>query len=290
MGTGIVSVALLLDGHTALSDVLLWIAIALACVFAVRGARRAATPAGRARLRELSRHADALTTIAGPCVIGTRLVIGGHRWPGIAVLVAAVPAWSALLPTVLRAMPRRLGGGGFLIAVATQSPAVLAATLADRTGAAWLDVAALAFAVAGLALYFVVLARFDRGALRTGLGGHWVAGGALAISTLAVADVVGAEHGAPSAGDRAVVAVLWIAAMAWLVPLVIAELRWPRPQPDPRRWSTIFPLGMYAVMSFAAATVTGWGAAEDFARVETWVAAAAWAALALAGAAHVLMR
>jgi Voltage-dependent anion channel len=281
MGTGIVSVALLLDGQGAASAALLWIGLALAAAFAARGLALVATPAGRERLRAAATRPDALTAIAGPCVVASRLAAGGHRWPAVPVLAAAVVAWAALVPRVAGALPSRVSGDAFLLAVATQSPAVLAAGL----GPLWLTGAALAAALAGLVLYAAVLARFDPRTLVRGRGAHWVAGGALAIGTLAVARVAQAEGWAHGAG-RVAVAALWLAAMAWFVPLVAAELRWPRLAPDPRRWATVFPLGMYAAMSFAVSGVTGWAAPLAFARVETWVAAAAWAALAVAGAAH----
>jgi hypothetical protein len=290
MGTGIVSVALLFDGATAPSVALLWIALALCAALAISGLRLAATAAGRARLRAAAAHPEALTAIAGPCVVAARLVAGGHRWPAVPVLAVAVAAWIALVPRIARTLPARAGGLAFLLAVATQSPAVVAAVLAQAGGPRWLDAVALAFALAGLALYALVLARFDLRELAHGRGAHWVAGGALAIAGLAVADLVRAQDGPQGAHGavRAGVVALWLAAMAWLVPLVAAELRWPRLAPDPRRWATVFPLGMYAAMSFAVSGVTGWAAPRAFARVETWVAAAAWAALAGAGAAHAL--
>jgi tellurite resistance protein TehA-like permease len=182
--------------------------------------------------------------------------------------------------------PRR---GGRVLDVGTGT-GVVAAVLADAGGPHILRAVALAFALAGLALYAAVLARFDPRELAHGRGAHWIAGGALAIGALAVADLVRAQDAPLGAHGvvRAAVIALWVAAMAWLVPLVAAELRWPRLAPDPRRWATVFPLGMYAAMSFAVSGVTGWAAPRAFARVETWVAAAAWAALAFAGAAHAM--
>jgi hypothetical protein len=48
--------------------------------------------------------------------------------------------------------------------------------------------------------------------------------------------------------DAAVV--LWIATMLWLPLLLLAEVLRPRLQYDVRRWSTVFPFGMYAACSF----------------------------------------
>jgi len=56
-----------------------------------------------------------------------------------------------------------------------------------------------------------------------------------------------------------------------------SEIVRPRLRFAARRWSTVFPLGMYAVCSFAVG-----GRLVDFARAWVWVALAAWA-IATAG-------
>jgi Voltage-dependent anion channel len=43
-----------------------------------------------------------------------------------------------------------------------------------------------------------------------------------------------------------------------------------------RRWSTVFPVGMYAACSFVVGTAVHAGAIHDFARIWTWVAAVVW--------------
>jgi tellurite resistance protein TehA-like permease len=60
--------------------------------------------------------------------------------------------------------------------------------------------------------------------------------------------------------------------MAWLIPLVISELIRPRLRYDVLRWATVFPVGMYAVCSFAVGQVTGLGGITDFARIWTPIA------------------
>jgi hypothetical protein len=49
-----------------------------------------------------------------------------------------------------------------------------------------------------------------------------------------------------------------------------------------RRWSTVFPVGLYAACSFVVGTVAGVPAVTDFAKVWVWVALAVW--LVVAGA------
>ena len=222
MGTGIVSVALELDGARAASDALLAVALALALVLAAQVAIALRTD--RARVAQEIASPAGLTIVAALCVLGTRLRQAGH--PGVAtvLLVAAVAVWGPVLVAVLRRWRRPVGGDGFLISVATQAIAVLCAAL----GA---GVPALAALVAGLALYAWAAAAFDRAEIRSGRGDQWIAGGALAIAALAAATTATA-FGAEPPGDALDTAafVLWLLAMAWL-PVLIAG----RGRPPARR-------------------------------------------------------
>jgi hypothetical protein len=60
--------------------------------------------------------------------------------------------------------------------------------------------------------------------------------------------------------------------MLWLPILLVAEARWPRTTYDVGRWSTVFPVGMYAACSFVVGAVASAPAITDFARVWVWVA------------------
>jgi tellurite resistance protein TehA-like permease len=68
--------------------------------------------------------------------------------------------------------------------------------------------------------------------------------------------------------------------VAWCVVLLAAEIVWPRPRFDVRRWSTVFPLGM------TAATMLSVGSAVDVSWLRTpgqvvlWIAVAAWLVVA----------
>ncbi len=79
---------------------------------------------------------------------------------------------------------------------------------------------------------------------------------------------------------RPVAVVVWAAAMTWLPVLVVAEVRHPRLRYDVRRWSTVFPLGMYAAMSLTVGSVEELDWMEGFGRAWTWVALAGWAVVA----------
>jgi tellurite resistance protein TehA-like permease len=92
-----------------------------------------------------------------------------------------------------------------------------------------------------------------------------------------------------AAGDvlatlKVVLLVLWIVAMLWLAVLVAAEVRFPRLGFDARRWSTVFPVGMYAACSFSAGSALRDGSLTHFAQIWVWVSLAVWALVTLASA------
>jgi hypothetical protein len=98
-----------------------------------------------------------------------------------------------LLFLVVRRWRRRMPGAVFLGCVATQGPAVLGATLARAVRTPWPAHLALMFFWLGHALYAAaVLLRLATG--RPGLR-RPVGGGALAISALAVAELLKADKG-----------------------------------------------------------------------------------------------
>ncbi len=280
MGTGIVSVALFLDGHETLSRILLVIAaivwVALGVVLADRVLR------DRAHFRRESHSPAALTGVAGTGVLGVRLVLlGAWDWAGITLLLIALVLWLVLLPPVLRKWAVPTIGASFLVTVSTESIALLAAVLALSERADWLLDAALVPFVLGLVFYVFVLARFDFRQLAVGRGDHWVSGGALAISTVVAGRITIAaktlglfvgQHGT----FQDVALGLWVVTILWLPVLVAAEMLYPRLQYDVRRWSTVFPVGMYAACSFVVGKAATESGITEFARVWVWVAVVVW--------------
>jgi hypothetical protein len=266
MGTGIVSVALAQDRHELLSRVLLVVAASMLAAVAV--ALAALAVSDRVTLRECACVPGALTWIAAADVVGSRLSVLGWQREAAALLVVALLLWLILVPYVLAHWRTPTTGVSFLLVVATESLAVLAARLG-------LGHEALAPLALGLAFYVAVLARFDLRQLAAGSGDHWIAGGALAIAALACA-----RCAQRVGGLQTLTLAVWAAAAAWLPVLLAAELAHPRLRFHELRWSTVFPLGMYSVCSFAAGSVAHVGGLTDFARVWVWVALAAWAVVA----------
>ena len=287
MATGIVSVAMRSDGHDGLSLALLVITAAawmsLGVLFVDRLCR------DRVRWRHEAARPSSLTAVAATAVLGADLTLHGWSWAGWALLAIATALCLVLLGNLARVRTRLSTGAGFLVVVGPQSLAVLAASLADRSGSRWLTVGALLLFAFGIGAYAFVLTRFEFSQLRTGAGDHWVSGGALAISALACAEIgfattVSHTLAAIHEALRIASLVLWGLTMAWLPVLIGAEVGRRRPSYDVRRWATVFPLGMYSVMSFSVGAIAGVAWIVDFARAWAWLALAAWVATTIGAA------
>ena len=279
MGTGIVSIDLSLDGHETISrallilDAVIW--VALAVLLPARAAR------DRTRFRADVRTPAALTSVAGAAVLGTRLTLLGSDRAAAALLVIAFILWAALLVPVLASWQTPTVGVSLVLVVATESLAVLAAALAGLEDARWLLYAGLVPFLLGLGFYAFVISRFEIRQLLIGRGDHWITGGALAISTLAAGRIALAAkslHALASVNEalKVVSLALWALTIAWLPALLAAELLRPRLRYDVRRWSTVFPVGMYAACSFIVGAAAHAPGITDFARVWVWAGVGVW--------------
>lgn len=272
MGCGIVSIDLLVAGQPVLSAILFWLAVAVWVVLAVRWIS-APDCAGREFMSPA-----ALGSVAATSVLGARVAGQGDSAAAAVLLGLALAVLGVMLWPVLRHWTTPTVGGSFLITVAVEGVAGLAAVLAATYRVDWLLYAGTVLFAGGLVGYAVVLWRFDFVSVGTGAGDQWVAGGALAISTLTAAKIAASAAtlrafggGWPAVLDDMALA-LWCGAMAWLIPLVASEFIRPRFRYHVLRWATVFPVGMYAACSFAVGQVTGIGGITDFARLWTPVA------------------
>lgn len=275
MAAGILSVGLHLAGYEPLSLVALALAGALWLVLAADFTARLL--GDRRRFRAEADTPAALTAVAATTVLGTRLSVLGWQAAAAALLVLAAVLWPGLLFTVVRHWRRRMPGVAFLVCVATQGLAVLAAVLAAAGHRDWLARAALACFCLGLLLYAAALARFDFREVAAGAGDHWVAGGALAISALAGSKLTASPvwTGPVHTALRTVTLAALALSLTWYAVLLAAELRHPRPRYDIRRWSTVFPLGMTAAACLSAAEPTGVAWLRPLGTVLLWIAVAA---------------
>jgi tellurite resistance protein TehA-like permease len=285
MGTGIVATALAQDGSAILADTLFALAAATWLWLAASVLQR--TRYDRRGLRDDAASPLALTGVAATAVLGGWLAESGASTVGVILLAAAALLWLGLIVPVLRGCSAPTSGSTLLVPVSTEALAVLCAELGRSTGAKWLVPAALAPFLAGLAFYLVAIARFDLRQLVLARGEHWIAGGALAISSMAAGRIALAAHHAHVLTGlvgalRVLGAVTWVAAIAWLPVLLTAEVLAPRPGYDVRRWSTVFPVGMYAACSFTSGAALRAPAITSFARVWVWIALAVWAGVLVA--------
>ena len=225
---------------------------------------------------------EAGAEVTGTGIVSVALSLDGDETISRILLAIAVMTWALLLGPVLGHWKTPTIGASLVLTVATESLAVLAAIVAVSDRAEWLLVIALVLFVLGLCFYVFVICRFDLRQLAVGYGDHWITGGALAISTLAAGKLLDGARALAILGDgggvlKGVALVLWVLTTFWLPVLLFAEVLHPRLTYDLRRWSTVFPFGMYAACSFVAGAAAHAGAITSFARVWVWIALAVWA-------------
>jgi tellurite resistance protein TehA-like permease len=318
MATGILSIGLRYEELTIASVVLLVIAaVAYLVLVALSVWRLIAYP------RQVGHDFAAphtgfffYTFVAGTDVLAARLAMDtGPALPtallGVSFLVwlvlgYAVP-WAVVIGRQGRQTLSGMDGSWFVWAVASQSIAVLAATLEPGLPPLRdaLSIVAVMFWGVGLILYAiigvaVIVHLLAHGVTPESIGpAYWVSMGAASITVLAGSRIVEMQHTPMVDVTHGLVAggsvVLWSFA-TWLIPVLVAVDWWRhvvRRVPlyyDPSLWSAVFPLGMYAVagIDLAAADrlpLVGW-----FGRVFLWIALAAWAALTAANVGHAVRR
>lgn len=262
MATGILGVGARLEGIDPLADALLGIAcltwLVLATLLGVRAVR-------------------SFALVAGTAVIGADFSLAGYAELALTLWSLAAALWLAVALTV-----RSEAAGSLLTIVATESLAVLAAAL-DRQHEAPLRGVAIGLWALGLALYPFVAGRVVRHSLRKSDFSPtlWIVMGALAISTLAGAEL--SRDGGALSSDVALGT--WTAALV-TIPFLVATELWLRDwRYEVARWSFVFPLGMYGVASHELATAAGLRGLHEVGTAFFWIALAAWA-LAAAGLAR----
>lgn len=284
MASGVLSICFQSLGPTWLSDALLavaalvWLSVAAGCAARWRVGRwpqDAAEP-------------GSLALVAATAALGSRLT--GSAPPALAqaLLTLGVLLWLALLPTVLRHWHTPTVGSAFLVCVATQALAILAAKLSWHGRSAWEAYPAAAALVLGLPLYGLAAYRFDPRQPARGHGSHWVFGGALAISSLATVELLRARahlgaHGWPEPVLRDLAQALWWAAVVAYAALAVAELRWPRPHYDVQRWSTVFPLAVLALASLRMSEVLPAAPLRPLGTALAWLALTVWLVVSTGG-------
>jgi tellurite resistance protein TehA-like permease len=320
MATGIVSIAARLQGWQTLPNVLFAFNVAAWIGLCVLTALRLARHRDR-MLQDLHDHLRGpgfFTVVAGTAVLGSQFAIFEVSLGAALVLAAAAVAlWFVLTYAIFAALTLKedkppldkgINGGWLLAVVATQSLAVLAALLAGRLPQPWrleLNFFALSMWLWGGMLYTWMMSlifyryTFFRLAPDDLTPPYWINMGAMAISTLAGAQLIANAPDAPFLVALAPFlkgfTVLYWATGTWWIPMLLVLGVWRYVvKRFPVRynalyWGAVFPLGMYSAATHRMAQVLQLDFLGGIAPVFLVVALAAWAA-AFAGLVRQLLR
>lgn len=304
MATGIVSVGMLTNGWHLISALLL--AVAVVAYLSLIGLN----------LVRLSRHRSAMaedfadparafgffTFVAATSVLGSRLSQSGFHFISLVLLLVATAAWVVLGYTIpwtavlgeRKTVPLSTANGTWFIwAVASQSIAVLAATLEVELEAwrQWMALLAVFSWSVGVFLYgavgvFVAIRMLAFPFRPSDLTPpYWVAMGATAITVVAsarIVDMASAPMVDATRGLIAGTAVFFWAFGTWLIPPLLLAGLWRHVlhriplRYEATLWSIVFPLGMYGVGAQFLGDVDRLPIVHAIGYAESWVALAAW--------------
>lgn len=308
MATGIVSIGAQLRGFTLLATVLFWLAVGFYLALVALTAWRFV--AHRDRMSEdfhdPARAFGFFTFIAATDVLAAGLVGVGRSGVaavllGVAVLVwlvlGYVIPWTAVLGSDRRPMLDTANGTWFIWVVASQSIAVVAASLEPVYDGLRHELAILAvFAWSVGVVLYAACAVFV--ALRVMLypleprhldPPYWVAMGAVAITIVAGARIVEMKDAPMIDVTRDLVAglsVVFWAFATWLIPVLVAAGFWRHVLHrvplvyQPTLWSMVFPLGMYSVAGIYLGRADRLPVVEAVGTHWFWVALLAWVLVA----------
>jgi tellurite resistance protein TehA-like permease len=318
MATGIIAVGAAQQDLRWLAWTLLWVNaafyVALWVLYLLRLVRF------RARfLDDLTSHQRGpsfLTVVAATNVLGAGFVlIAGWRAVGVVLWFVGIALWAVLFYTVVAALTLRepkpdlasgLNGGWLVLVVGTESVGVLGALLAGGAGRPdILLFVALAACMVGLLLYVVLIGLvcyrwwFFQMTSDQATPTYWINMGALAISTLACANLYLGRRAAPSVAALGpflggMTVLLWAGA-TWWIPFLVVIGAWRHlvqrvpVRYDPQYWSLVFPLGMYGAATFRMETGLGFGFLGWVPKGFLGVALLAWA-LTLIGMGRLVLR
>ena len=283
MATGIVAIAAQLTGLRRVAVGLAWLNVGIFAILWAVTLARAILFSGEF-FRDLIDHKRGpgfFTIVAGTSVLGRQqIIIFDHYGAATALCFLALPLWAGFTYaiftgfTVKEDKPSLAEGihGGWLIAVvATQAVSSLGTLLAHRfplhetemlffSLCMWLCGGMLYIWVISLIFYRYTFFRFLPSDL---MPPYWINMGAMAISTLAGANLIlnasRAEFLMALLPFLKGFTVFFWATATWWIPMLVTLAVWRhaykrfRLAYDPLYWGAVFPLGMYTVSTFQLA-------------------------------------
>jgi len=254
-----------------------------------------------------SRGMGFFTLVAGLATYGTQICLQTDaRWLAVGLLGLSAVLWLVINYGVLAALTTRadkptlehgLNGAWLLVVVAMQSLVVLATMLmahgAFPQARHELAFLALAMWLAGGVLYVWIMAlivlryAFTRMEPEAFTSPYWINMGAVAISTLAGAELV--EHASLSALLAEMLpflkggVVLFWAIASWWIPLLLVLGFWRHVMKDialsydTLHWGGVFPLAMYSICTFHVARIFQLPFASAVSQLFMGLATVAWA-------------
>lgn len=320
MATGIVALATYLHGLSLVPTILFWLnAFFFAVLVGATGVRIVRYPSAfAADLRSHSRGVGFFTMVAASGVFGSQLVLqmkamslAAFFWIAAAVLWFAVTYGVLAILTVKPDKPSLADGlnGGWLVSVvATQSVSILTVLMLPSGVSGDLQqplmFAALVLWLGGGALYLWLMTlifyryTFLPMSAEDLTPPYWINMGAVAISTLAGATLLGQSTLSPTVLELAPfikgLTLFYWAIGSWWIPMLLVLGVWRyliRGVPfsyDPLYWGGVFPLGMYSVCTYRLAEILGAPYLMPLSEAFMIIASMVWAT-ALAGLADSLL-